>query len=74
MFRNAALLRTPLGHSLLIVSALLTVGLSGRCTDAADAGRPNILFILVDDQSPFDLKAYNAATPVRYFLMRNGAR
>ena len=64
MFRNAALLRTPLGHSLLIVSALLTVGLSGRCTDAADAGRPNILFILVDDQSPFDLKAYNAATPL----------
>mgnify|MGYP002369400485 FL=1 len=23
------------------------------------AGRPNILFILVDDQSPFDLKMYN---------------
>ncbi len=26
---------------------------------AADAGRPNILFIVVDDQSPFDLKAYD---------------
>ncbi len=23
------------------------------------AARPNILFILVDDQSPFDLKMYN---------------
>lgn len=26
---------------------------------AADARRPNILFILVDDQSPFDLKCYS---------------
>jgi len=26
---------------------------------AAESRRPNILFILVDDQSPFDLKAYN---------------
>lgn len=26
---------------------------------SADAGRPNILFIVVDDQSPFDLKVYN---------------
>lgn len=26
---------------------------------AADAKRPNILFIIVDDQSPFDLKVYN---------------
>ena len=26
---------------------------------AADVQRPNILFILVDDQSPFDLKIYN---------------
>ncbi len=26
--------------------------------------RPNILFILVDDQSPFDLKAYNPASPL----------
>ena len=26
---------------------------------AAEAKRPNILFILVDDQSPFDLKVYN---------------
>ncbi len=26
---------------------------------AADSKRPNILFIIVDDQSPFDLKVYN---------------
>lgn len=31
---------------------------------AADAKRPNILFILVDDQSPFDLKCYNPSTPL----------
>ncbi len=32
---------------------------------AADTRRPNILFILVDDQSPFDLKAYNPKSPLR---------
>ena len=31
---------------------------------AAAAKRPNILFILVDDQSPFDLKIYNPASPL----------
>jgi len=28
-------------------------------TEAANAKRPNILFIIADDQSPFDLKMYN---------------
>ena len=28
-------------------------------TAVADGDRPNILFIIVDDQSPFDLKVYN---------------
>jgi choline-sulfatase len=32
--------------------------------DAAEAKRPNILFILVDDQSPFDLKAYDPKSPL----------
>ena len=32
---------------------------------AADVRRPNILFILVDDQSPFDLKAYNPRSPLQ---------
>lgn len=31
---------------------------------AADTKRPNILFILVDDQSPLDLKCYNPSTPL----------
>ena len=31
---------------------------------ADEAKRPNILFILVDDQSPFDLKCYNPASPL----------
>jgi len=39
--------------SLLLFSAAL----------AADA-RPNFLFILVDDQSPFDLKIYNPSSPL----------
>lgn len=32
---------------------------------ASAAERPNILFILVDDQSPFDLKAYNPQSPLQ---------
>ena len=33
---------------------------------AADGhgGRPNVLFIIVDDQSPFDLKVYNPDSPL----------
>ena len=31
---------------------------------AAEPRRPNFLFILVDDQSPFDLKAYNPQSPL----------
>ncbi|NLX96843.1 MAG: sulfatase-like hydrolase/transferase [Rhodopirellula sp.] len=30
----------------------------------AEGGRPNILFILVDDQSPFDLKVYDPKSPL----------
>lgn len=40
--------------SLLLASSLAAV----------EAKRPNILFILVDDQSPFDLKAYDPASPL----------
>src|SRR5687768_8321389 len=32
---------------------------------AEEANRPNILFILVDDQSPMDLKVYNAESPLQ---------
>ena len=41
-----------------VVSALLPAAI------AADAKRPNILFILADDQSPFDLKTYNPDSPL----------
>lgn len=43
----------------LVLLALVSAAL------AADTRRPNILFILVDDQSPFDLKAYNPKSPLR---------
>jgi arylsulfatase A-like enzyme len=46
----------PLPHRLLIVLTCLATALS---LTAAEGGRPNILFILVDDQSPQDLKMYN---------------
>jgi choline-sulfatase len=41
------------------VALLLTTALAGTAS-AAETRRPNILFILVDDQSPFDLKVYNS--------------
>lgn len=42
----------------------LLVGLSFAC-GALAAKRPNILFIIVDDQSPFDLKVYNPKSPLQ---------
>ena len=39
---------------LLLLGALLPLFLQG-----ADKKRPNLLFIIADDQSPFDFKAYN---------------
>lgn len=44
---------------LLVASLLLLIGIT-----AIAAERPNILFILVDDQSPFDLKVYNPKSPL----------
>ena len=41
---------------LLVAAACLITNAVGR---AEEKPRPNILFVLVDDQSPFDLKAYN---------------
>jgi len=45
-----------------LVFAALFLGAVGAF---AAAKRPNILFILVDDQSPFDLKSYNPASPLQ---------
>lgn len=47
----------------LLVLITLLMSISGHAS-AANAKRPNILFILVDDQSPFDLKCYNAQSPL----------
>lgn len=41
---------------LLLVMSVMALPL---VLSAADGNRPNILFILVDDQSPFDLQIYN---------------
>ncbi len=30
----------------------------------ADVKKPNILFIIADDQSPFDFKSYNPSSPL----------
>ena len=49
---------------LLISLATLVLGLP-LALSAAPAKRPNILFILVDDQSPFDLKVYNPASELQ---------
>ena len=46
----------------LILFALFTIPCGP--VFAAEAKRPNILFILVDDQSPFDLKCYNPQSPL----------
>ena len=42
----------------LAVACLLVI--YGGSVRSSEAERPNILFIIVDDQSPFDLKVYNS--------------
>ena len=44
---------------LRVFFAILLCCINSVVTIADDAKRPNILFIIVDDQSPFDLKVYN---------------
>ena len=51
-----------LARTLLIASAFL-FPLHVRA--AQPAKRPNILFVIVDDQSPFDLRAYNPKTELQ---------
>jgi arylsulfatase A-like enzyme len=48
-------------HILLLLILCLLIPLPSK---AAESKRPNILFILVDDQSPFDLKAYDPKSPL----------
>lgn len=49
--------------ALLGLWALLAV--PGTNAAAGEARRPNILFILVDDQSPWDLKVYDPQSPLQ---------
>ncbi|MFK8113952.1 MAG: sulfatase-like hydrolase/transferase [Rubripirellula sp.] len=44
-----------------LLAALFSLAL---CAAAHAADRPNILFILADDQSPFDLKMYNPSSSI----------
>ena len=50
------------------INALLTLVTWGICCCgpllAEETKRPNILFVLVDDQSPFDLRCYNSQSPL----------
>lgn len=52
--------RFRIGRSAILSIAILLVLATPAILQAAD--RPNILFIIADDQSPFDLKAYNPDT------------
>jgi len=44
---------------ILTAASTLAVAASSSSLAAAEPRRPNILFILADDQSPFDLRVYN---------------
>ena len=69
---NRLTMSTCLG---LCINAFALSGSAATGTGLTDT-RPNILFILADDQSPFDLKAYNPAsvldTPVLDRLASEG--
>lgn len=63
----------------LFITAILLAAFSfsPRLLPAEETKRPNVLFIIVDDQSPFDLKIYNERstldTPNIDWLAKNGA-
>jgi len=59
-------------RSFLILCAAGLFGTAGVCTaetkssrEGKSASRPNILFIIADDQSPFDFKVYNPKSILR---------
>ena len=54
-------------HAASVVT-VLTVCTVAAITSAAEPGqkRPNVLFIIVDDQSPFDLRLYNSDSKLRH--------
>ncbi len=66
----------PTSTSRSMAAPLTAVATAAMMVPAAPAKRPNILFILVDDQSPYDLKAYDPSskleTPVVDSLAARG--
>ena len=50
---------SPMRRFLLLLTAIVAVS-----ANLSAAERPNILFVIVDDQSPLDLKVYNPASPL----------
>jgi choline-sulfatase len=62
-----ALVRQPL-HNLIsmkpLIPILTLIAIASCHAVAAESKPPNILFILVDDQSPLDLKLYNPDSPL----------
>jgi arylsulfatase A-like enzyme len=54
-------------HNLRIAATLMVLlgCLTAASAQFASAARPNILFIVVDDQSPFDFKFYNPASTLQ---------
>ena len=63
-------------RSMKVCAALLVVSLAATAMAGAADKRPNILFIIADDRSPFDFKTYNPAsgleTPVLDKLAEGG--
>ena len=54
---------TPMGRSSVIAFLAGLLGCAaGLDADEPGAPRPNILFVIVDDQSPFDLRVYEPRT------------
>ena len=52
-------------RSMKVFAALLVVSLAAVAIARAADKRPNILFIIADDQSPFDFKTYNPASALQ---------
>lgn len=50
--------------TLLLGLITLSAVFAQAATDSSAAKRPNVLFIIVDDQSPFDLQLYNRESPL----------
>lgn len=48
----------------LLSIGLFSVGLLVGCAGSSLAKAPNVLFVIVDDQSPLDLRAYNPDSPL----------